>query len=144
MADQKKNPYPNLNSAIILDYLEQLVLLVSKEKGLVAISEANGGYEDLQINDAMAYALTVPVDAVSASIFFEADPTTADQSCIIRFKENGTDPTGNSGQGFGHKDIFNPAGKSTLDMLRFIGIEAGKTHTIRVQYFTTTQVIEQL
>lgn len=142
MAEQKKNPYPRKNFTIIADYLEEIALILANERGLAPISEQDNGYEDIDVDDQDVKPLTVPDSAVSASIFFEADPSATNKDCIIRFKENGADPAIDSGQGWGHKDIFNPTGKDVLDNLKFIGVEAGKTHKLRVQYYATVQEIE--
>lgn len=127
------NPYPHRNFSQLEDFLEEITLLLSHEKGLNPISEAQGGYEDIVVN------ADVPPEAVSGSLFFEIDETSSHRDIAIRFKENGSMPTATKGQGVGHKDIFNPRGKQLLEQLRFIGIEADKSHTIRVQYYKTSQ-----
>lgn len=142
MAEQKKNPYPRKNFAVVADYLEEIALILANERGLVPIDETENGYEDIDVDDQNVQQLTVPDDAVSASIFFEADPTATVKDIVVRFKENGADPATDSGQYYGHGDIFNPTGKNILDNLRFIGTEAGKTTKLRVQYYQTAQVVE--
>ena len=139
MLGQQRNPYPRQNFAIVADYLEEIALILANERGFIPISEGDRGYEDIDVDNRGVQPLTVPELAVSASIFFEADPTATMKDMIVRFKENGTDPTTDSGQYYGHGDIFNPTGKNILDRLRFIGIERGKTTKLRVQYYATAQ-----
>lgn len=135
----KNNPYPNQNFASTEDYLEELMLWTSGERGRLPIDEANNGYEDLAVDDSEAKQLTVPDDAVSASIFFEVDTSASNKARALRYKENGTAPTANSGQPFGDGDVLELFGKTSLDNFQVIGIEAGKNHVLRVQYYKTAQ-----
>ena len=135
----KKNPYPHKNFAPTEDYLEELMLWTSGERGRIAIDEANNGYEDLTVDDSEEKSLTVPSDAVSASVFFEVNSTTTDKARALRYKENGTAPTANSGQPFGDGDVLELFGKTSLDNFQVIGIEAGKSHILRIQYYKTAQ-----
>lgn len=136
----KQNPYPNQNFASTEDYLEELMLWTSGERGRIPINEANDGYEDLAVDDSEAKELTVPEGAVSASIFFEVDASSTNKSRALRYKENGTAPTTDSGQPFGDGDVLELFGKISLDNFKVIGIEAGKSHILRVQYYKTSQV----
>lgn len=135
----KANPYPHQNFASTEDYLEELMLWTSGERGRIAIDEAGKGYEDLTVDDSQAKGLTVPDDAVSASIFFEVDGSATNKARALRYKENGTAPTANSGQSFGDGDVLELFGKSSLDNFQIIGIEADKSHTLRIQYYKTAQ-----
>lgn len=135
----KNNPYPHQNFASTEDYLEELILWTSGERGRLPIEEANDGYEDLTVEDSEAKQLTVPDDAVSASIFFEVDASATNKARALRYKENGTAPTANSGQPFGDGDVLELFGKTSLDNFQVIGIEAGKSHVLRVQYYKTAQ-----
>jgi len=139
MAQQRKNPYPRNNFSIVADYLEEIALLLANERGLFPITEENGGYQDIPITNKVAQSLSVPEKAVSASIFIEADAATTKKENIIRIKENGASPTTESGQLWGHKEKFHPAGKPLLEKLRFIGIQNDRTHYLRVQYYATGQ-----
>jgi hypothetical protein len=140
MANQKKNPYPHNNFSILMDYVEELVLLSANERGLIPISEEDDGYQDLVVDHSEVKNLTVPDNAVSATIMVEADDSSTSKGRVIRYKKNGIDPTDSSGFGLGDNDIYEPAGKVNLDNLRFIGIEDGKSHTLRIQYYKTAQV----
>ena len=139
MANQKKNPYPHSNFSILMDYMEELVLIAANERGLIPIAEEDDGYEDLVVDDSEVKNLTVPDNAVSATIMVEADESAASKVRVVRYKTNGTDPTDSSGFGLGDNDIYEPTGKTNLDNLRFIGIEDGKSHTLRIQYYKTAQ-----
>jgi hypothetical protein len=140
MAEQRKNPYPRKNFSIVADYLEEIALILGKERGLEPINDENG-YEDVKINGREAISLKVPENAVSASIYVEAEEPTKSKDIIIRFKENGDKPTSKSGQALEHKAILKPVGKNILDSLKFIGIEEKKKHTLRVQYYQSVQVV---
>ena len=135
----KNNPYPHQNFASTEDYLEELILWTSGERGRLPIDETNDGYEDLVVDESEAKDLTVPDDAVSASIFFEVDASATNKARALRYKENGTAPTANSGQPFGDGDVLELFGKTSLDNFKVIGIEAGKSHVLRVQYYKTAQ-----
>lgn len=142
MSWQQKAPYPRGNSATILDYLEELVLISASERGLVPISEDEGGYEDIDIAFAKAEKLTVPEYAVSAMIVVETDANAKNQRAV-RFKENGTDPTSNSGIGLGDNDIYNITGPHNLKQFRCIATEDGITHILRVQYYKSAQTLNE-
>lgn len=142
MSWQQKAPYPRGNSAAILDYLEELVLISANERGLVPISEDEGGYEDVDIAFAKAEKLTVPENAVSAMIVVETDAN-ANNHRAVRFKENGTDPTSNSGIGLGDNDIYNITGSPNLTQFRCIATEDGLTHILRVQYYKSAQTLNE-
>jgi len=135
----KNNPYPHQNFASTEDYLEELILWTSGERGRLPIDETNDGYEDLAVDDSEAKDLTVPDDAVSASIFFEVDASATNKARALRYKENGTAPTANSGQPFGDGDVLELFGKTSLENFKVIGIEASKSHVLRVQYYKTAQ-----
>ena len=135
----KANPYPHQNFAPTEDFLEELMLWTSGERGRIAIDEAGNGYEDLTVNDTEEKGLTVPDNAVSASVFFEIDDSATNKARALRYKENGTAPTANSGQPFGDGDVLELFGKSSLDNFKIIGIEAGKSHVLRIQYYKTAQ-----
>lgn len=138
----KKNPYPHNNFARTEDYLEELALWGSGERGRVPIDEAGNGYEDITITDAEAKSLTVPDDAVSAEIHIEADGTATKPNRVIRYKQNGTAPTANIGMALGDGDVIEVFGKANLDVFEAIGIEAGKSHSLRIQYYKTAQAQE--
>ena len=142
MSWQQKAPYPRGNSATILDYLEELVLISANERGLVPISEDEGGYEDIDIAFAKAEKLIVPEYAVSAMIVVETDANAKNQRAV-RFKENGTNPTSNSGIGLADNDIYNITGQDNLTQFRCIATEDGVKHILRVQYYKSAQTLNE-
>lgn len=135
----KKNPYPHQNFATTEDYLEELMLWTSGERGRIPIEETNDGYEDLTVDDTEAKSLTVPDNAVSATVFFEIDTAATNKARAVRYKENGTAPTVDSGLPFGDGDVLELFGKTSLDNFQVIGIETGKSHVLRIQYYKTAQ-----
>lgn len=141
MAFQGKNPYPRGNFAIIADYLEEIALILANERGLFPVSSEENGNQDIEVTATAVVSLDVPINAVSGSIFFEADPITlaTDREIIVRFNENGADPTKDTGRSWGHRDIFNPTGVEVLKNLRFIGVGTDKVHKLRIQFYQTAQ-----
>lgn len=142
MSWQQKAPYPRGNSATILNYLEELVLISANERGLVPIQENEDGYEDINIAFAKAEKLNVPEQAVSAMIVVETEASAKNRRAI-RFKENGSDPTSKSGIGLGDNDIYTIAGYLNLTQFRCIATEDNVTHTLRVQYYKSAQMLNE-
>ncbi len=130
-----KNAYRRRNTNVLSDYLEELILLVAGEVGQEAIEEAGGGFEKISVTDAAVIELTVPSDAVSATIQLEANSAATDKQKVIRVKMNGTDPE--PSKGFVYEDgiILPLAGKDSLQKFRAIGIENAVEHTLWVQYY---------
>lgn len=135
----QKSPFPRGNTADILNYLEQLILVSSQEEGYFPISEENGGYQDVEIKSIEAIGLVVPDRAVSAVLIIEVAPGSSMLYRAVRFKENGTAPTANSGFALGDNDIYSIVGRQNLERFKMIGIESEKTHLGRIQYFETNQ-----
>ena len=119
----------------MLDYLEELILIQSGENGRLTIPETEQGYQDLQVNDTEVVQLTIPENAISATISIEADGSATEKSRVVRFKENGSDPSANSGIALGDNDLYEITGLLNLESFRVIGVEVGKSHVIRVQYY---------
>jgi len=132
------NPYPNGNSTTIADFLEQLVLLVSHEIGSIPIT-GNEGYQDVPISNEVI-SLNVPENAVSATIFIEGSNNS--NNALIRYKENGGDPTVNSGFEFYHRDIIRRSGRETLKQIRIIGLSNDSNSFLRIQFDKTAQKTE--
>ncbi len=139
MPDQKQNPYPNRNFTSIADYLEELILISSKEKGLIAISDKEEGFQDITLNSGKVESLSFPRLAVSATIMVESNLEVGN-GIVMRFKENGGKPSGDSGFGLGHNDIYELSGRCSLNKFRAIAVDDRKV-TLRVQYYTTAQEI---
>jgi hypothetical protein len=54
---------------------------------------------------------------------------------IIRYREDQVDPTASVGMPLGDLSIYEVGGEANLSNIKFIGIEAGKTHKLRVSYY---------
>ncbi|TSE07900.1 hypothetical protein [Aquimarina algiphila] len=68
----QKQTYPKRrNTATILNYLEELVLINAKEVGLVPIDQDNKGYQDIPLPFGRIIPLEVPEEAVSATMMVE-------------------------------------------------------------------------
>lgn len=96
------------------------------------------GYENLEVSDFGMVSLTPPENAVWAMLVLEADPTTADKTRAIRFCDLFEDeefPTAFEGVPLGHLGYYRIKGKKNLQNFRAIGVEAGKTHSLKVQYY---------
>jgi len=130
-----KNSYRNGNASSMLDYLEELILIQSGENGRLTIPETEQGYEDLTVSDTEVAQLSVPENSISATISIEADATSTEKSRVVRFKENGSDPSANTGIALGDNDLYEISGRWNLESFRIIGIEAGKSHVLRIQYY---------
>ena len=141
MAIQKANPYPRKNAAMTLDFLEELIAILAKEKGLLPIGETDGGYEDIIFNNAEVKSLSPPIQAVSATIMVESLAEEGGHAILIRFKENGSDPTIESGFGLGHQDIYELIGPTNLSAFKAINRVMGVA--MRVQYYQTGQTTDQ-
>jgi hypothetical protein len=96
------------------------------------------GYEKLTVDDAPAVALTPSAGAKYAILFVEADATNANLNRAIHWREDGTNPTtGAAGEGMvlGDNGVLDIKGAANIADFRMIGREAGKVHTVRVQYY---------
>jgi hypothetical protein len=129
-----KNAYRRRNMNVLSDYLEELILLVAGEIGQEVIEESNGGFQKITV-DTTVKLLTVPADAVSATLQLEADTSTTNKQKVIRVKYNGSNPTLTDGFVYEDGIIIPLAGRDNLQKLRVIGLEAGKQHILWVQYY---------
>lgn len=153
----QKPLYPRYNSAGILDYLEELILINAKEVGLVPINQENNGYQDVTVPYNQVISFDVPQGAVSATIMVEMksedDPTVSrtvftksntkmtGSSIVVRFKENGSIPELNSGFGLGNNDTYELVGVENLKKFLVIGVQQGRKSVLRVQFYKTAQNI---
>jgi hypothetical protein len=95
----------------------------------------NRGFEKLSVTNTPAVELTVPQKALAAVIIVEADATSADLKKVVRFREDGNPPTATDGMPLGDMNFYEVRGDASLKAFRIIGIEAGKTHTLSIQYY---------
>jgi hypothetical protein len=94
-------------------------------------------YEQLVFDDAPAVVLpNIPVNARSAIIVIEnTGGAMADENKIARFREDGTAPTADIGMPLGNNGSVEVKGSQNLAEFQIIGIDAGATHILRVQYY---------
>ena len=106
------------------------------------------GYRSFTFNDAAAKAFSdiadpdgggplaagIPSGAVYAICVIEADATQADQARVARFRCDNTAPTAAEGMPLGDNGSFEVKGDN-LNTFKIIGITAGKTHTVRVEFY---------
>lgn len=111
-------------------------------------------YKSLNVTDAAAVQLPdIPDQAVKALLVVEADPTSTDLTApVLRYTEDGiTVPTALVGMPLLQYSIYEVGGirrlplkggggfsvsfQSAIDNFQVIGIEAGKTHSLKIQYF---------
>lgn len=77
----QKQIYPKRrNTATILNYLEELVLINAKEVGLVPIGPELNGYQDMALPFGEVFFLEVPEGAVSATMMVEFGGSTTDDN----------------------------------------------------------------
>ena len=135
----KVNPYPNKNAILTLDYLEEVIKVIAREKGQVPITEEDGSYQDIALTRNEVTHLTPPEEAIAADICVEMLGSPV-PGILVRMKENGGNPSLNSGFGFGHQDIVPLNG--TTNLARFRAMALRENIVLRVQYFQTAQRIE--
>jgi hypothetical protein len=98
------------------------------------------GYQNILVDDTVVKTLTPPLYSLFALITVEADPATADKKKVIRFTEDNlsipTNVAGTDlGMPLGDLSIYECKGLANLPAFQMIGREAGKTHSVRVQYY---------
>ncbi|WP_025741888.1 hypothetical protein [Aquimarina pacifica] len=139
----QKRTYPRGNTATILNYLEELILINAKEVGLLPIPEEMEGYQDLEVTSSVFASLAVPEAATSATIMVEANISSENTTRVVRFKEFGI-PTPDSGFALGDNDIFELVGYENLQRFKVIAIESELTQFLRVQFYTTAQTASSI
>lgn len=94
------------------------------------------GLETVNFDDDPAIALpSIPPTAKAALVIIEADATEADAARVARFRQDGTNPTAVMGMPVGDNGSFEIKGSANLAAFRIIGITAGKTHKLTVEYY---------
>lgn len=150
----QKQVYPNRrNTATILNYLEELILINAKEVGLVPIEQCKKGYRDVPLPFGKVVSLDVPEEAVSAKMILEIEERaisnsffTQNKTCfkskdivVARYKENAFSPGLRSGFGLSNLEILNIIGRENLENFRIIGIKKTLRVVIRLQFYKTAQ-----
>jgi hypothetical protein len=94
------------------------------------------GYEAISVGDTTPMTLTkAPSSSFSAIITVEGDSTVASSSKVVRFTEDGTTPTATIGMPLGNLDTYEVQFLDNIQAFKCLGIEAGKTHSLKVQYY---------
>lgn len=78
---------------------------------------------------------SIPDGAKAALVIIEADATEADAARVARFRQDGANPTAAIGMPVGDNGSFEIKGSANLAAFRIIGITAGKTHKLTVEYY---------
>ncbi len=103
-------------------------------------------YSELTVDDAAIVDLTdavavgvgangLPAAAKACLIVVEAGATEADAARVVRFRQDGGDPSATEGMPVGDNGSFEIKGGSNLANFKVIGITAGKTHTLRIEFY---------
>ncbi len=94
-------------------------------------------YEKLTVDDAPVVDLTaiIPAGARSAVITIEAAAAEADEPRVVRFTEDGSDPTDTDGMPLGDNGTVEVKGSDNLANFKIIGITAALTHTLHIQFY---------
>lgn len=95
----------------------------------------SAGYQTLSVGSAAAVSLTVPSTASSCLISVQADATATDQARVVSFLETGATPTATTGVALGNNDTYEVLTSTNLNNFKIIGIEASKTHTLKISYY---------
>jgi len=93
------------------------------------------GKEKIDLTNAIK-TLTVPIGCTKAILSIEADDSSADKAKVARFYETGDIPNATDGMPLGDNNVYEIIGETNLSNFKLIGIEAGKTHTVQIQYFS--------
>lgn len=92
------------------------------------------GKQILPVTDASA-ALTVPSDAYSAIIVIIAHASAVRTDDVARFWEDGSIPTAAQGLVLGDRTPYEIKGRDNLSNFKIIGVDAGLTHSLQIQYY---------
>lgn len=92
------------------------------------------GYERLEVDETVQ-SFTIPEKCQTAVLSVEAGQGASDSTKIARFLETGDDPSANDGMPLGDGSILQISGKLNLDAFKVIGLDAGVTHIINIQYY---------
>jgi len=118
-----------LSQSQLLDKIASLLSRVDRGKKCI-------GFEQISVTDGSVATLTkAPSSAFSAFITVEESSSGAGTGKVIRFTQDGTTPTATVGVPLGDLDIYEVTNLDNIKTFKMIGIEAGKTHVINVEYF---------
>jgi hypothetical protein len=92
------------------------------------------GYEELTVTAGSAVSLTPPDKAKKAILVMEADQSTTNLRKVARYKVGDVAPTSSEGIPISDEAVFEIGMLFNLNRFKVIGIQAGKTHKIQVEY----------
>lgn len=94
------------------------------------------GYASVTFDDTAEVALpAIPAGADIAIAYLEAGVADVGKARVARYREDGVAPTAAAGMPLGDDGIYEISGRGNIDDFLIIGINAGVTHTLRVQYY---------
>jgi hypothetical protein len=96
------------------------------------------GFQDLEVTELSVVSLTRPTSPLignACTISVEADSTSTDKLRVVRYTLNQQDPDTDLGQALGDNDFLELRNSEQVRNFRVIGLEAGKTHKLKIQYF---------
>jgi hypothetical protein len=114
--------------------MQAVISDINKQGSGIAISSPAA----LSFDDSVAVGLpNIPVNALTALIVLEASATAANPQSAAKFTEaNGQTPTAAFGTPLGNLGYYTIEGKDNINNFKIIGVEAGKTHTLQITYFS--------
>lgn len=123
------------------DFLEELILMEYGEYTKEPVFEADGGFQVLTVG-AVAVGLTMPAGGGltgenvvgSATIMCEGE-----EGLLIRYKQNGTDPTEAEGFFLYAGDILE-VGREQLEEIKFISGKNGVESKLQIQYYLSIEL----
>lgn len=93
------------------------------------------GYEIVTVDHTEAVSINPPDKAKKAILVVEADPTISNPRKAIRYQTGeAAAPTATDGFPVSDEGVFEVGTLWNLKRLKMIGIEAGKTHTVQIEY----------
>ena len=93
------------------------------------------GYASLEVTRDDIVSLSVPVHARYAMLVLECDPNQDNKDLVVRFREDGEEPGPDEGMPLGDLGVYEVKGIENMQRFRVLGIEIGKRHKLRIQYF---------
>jgi hypothetical protein len=93
------------------------------------------GYVTLEVNADAVSTLSIPEYARYAMMVIESDPYQYNKDIVLRFREDGDAPTSLEGMPLGEFGVYEVKGTENMQRFKIIGIEPGRQHKIRIQFF---------
>jgi hypothetical protein len=93
------------------------------------------GYDTLVVDNANIGTLTIPEDARYAMLVVESDANQNNKDIVLRFREDGEEPTADDGIPLGDLGVYEVKGIENMQRFKIVGIEQERIHKIRIQFF---------